>query len=62
MVVINDTQEKQTPLHGACIKNHIEIANMLISAGADLNLANKVCNTINILNFSMIIESFILIF
>ena len=35
---------------------------MLISAGADLNLANKVCNTINILNFSMIIESFILIF
>ena len=35
-------QDKQTPLHWACIKGHTELAVKLVELGADVNAVNKV--------------------
>ena len=37
-----DGQEMKTPLHKAANKNNVEMAQLLLAAGADVNAKNKV--------------------
>ena len=42
IVMLVDGQEMKTPLHKAANKNNVEMAQLLLAAGADVNAKNKV--------------------
>ena len=46
MSFIPQTVERSSPLEIACTNNHLQVAQLLISKGADVDYQNSVCNNV----------------
>ena len=53
MSFISQTKLRSSPLEAACQNNHLQVAQLLIINGSDVDYQNSVCNNIIIFNYCL---------